>query len=530
VKVAAPSKARLDAPYRGIEPFRYEDRPIFFARGREIDEVLSYVSVYRAALLYGESGSGKSSLVNAGVTPAAEERGFAPVKIRFQPRTGEEVIVEPLANRSVEETLGAALFPEDRKQRQGVLAARRLPGVLRSVAPDRRPLLVFDQFEELVTLFEEAPRGPALEEAQEAQKAIVETLVDLIHDQTLPIKMLFVFRDDYLAKVLRLFALAPHVRDQYVHLAAPNVSELPSIIRGPFDAFPDAFGTEITKSLATDLAAAIDRRSESDLVNLSEVQIACLRLWRSADPEAEFDAKGVQGLLEDHMAEALGELGADLTYPAIALLSQMITPSGLRNVISEEDLITRTKADEGVSERTLTKALAALERAKLIRKERRHQAHFYEIVSEFLVAWIIRQRDERATRREIQRILDQVTMDEYRYHWQFLRTFRLTRIVALIVTVVAGGALLGIGLLDKLSFWTVTLVVTVLISVSAFIQLFVGQRALRYRRASQQAAVQRHELAALVGDETEGGLTSYQIAELGTRLDVLTESAEAWTT
>src|SRR5215211_4905768 len=64
-------------PYRGIHPYRYVDRSIFFARDEETHDLLRLVVVYRGLMLYGDSGAGKSSLVNAGLIPAAirsEER------------------------------------------------------------------------------------------------------------------------------------------------------------------------------------------------------------------------------------------------------------------------------------------------------------------------------------------------------------------------------------------------------------------------------------------------------------------------
>src|SRR5262249_48663310 len=101
-----------------------------------------------------------------------------------------------------------------------------------------RPLLIFDQFEEFITLFDEAQRaGPttgarrAQQQAPGVQKAILATLVKLIQDETLPLRILFVFRDDYLAKLGLLFKLCPNLLDQGQRLLTPNVSEVPRIIR-----------------------------------------------------------------------------------------------------------------------------------------------------------------------------------------------------------------------------------------------------------------------------------------------------------
>ncbi|HEX8490884.1 MAG TPA: hypothetical protein VF626_07700, partial [Chthoniobacterales bacterium] len=84
-------------PYRGIEPFRFIDRPIFFERRDETRRLIRLVSIYRGTLLYGESGTGKSSVINAGFIPAMLEEGFLPERLRVQPLPGGELVVERLA-------------------------------------------------------------------------------------------------------------------------------------------------------------------------------------------------------------------------------------------------------------------------------------------------------------------------------------------------------------------------------------------------------------------------------------------------
>ena len=78
-KTAAPSqepevKDRMlwtDAPYPGLEAFKPEQAPIFFGRGPEVDQLLEVLRdpAIRFVAVVGASGSGKSSLVAAGLIP-----------------------------------------------------------------------------------------------------------------------------------------------------------------------------------------------------------------------------------------------------------------------------------------------------------------------------------------------------------------------------------------------------------------------------------------------------------------------------
>lgn len=60
-----------DSPYPGLRAFRADEAPIFFGRDRETDELVEKLSDSRHRLLVvvGASGSGKSSLVAAGLLP-----------------------------------------------------------------------------------------------------------------------------------------------------------------------------------------------------------------------------------------------------------------------------------------------------------------------------------------------------------------------------------------------------------------------------------------------------------------------------
>lgn len=69
-------------PFRGLEAYRYADAPAFFGRGREsktvIDRLIKQAQAGRGVLLIlGASGSGKSSLAQAGIIPELE-RSLAP--------------------------------------------------------------------------------------------------------------------------------------------------------------------------------------------------------------------------------------------------------------------------------------------------------------------------------------------------------------------------------------------------------------------------------------------------------------------
>jgi len=418
VTTIAPNTTPLpEIPYRGIESFRFVDQRVFCAREEETWDLLSHILINRGVLLYGDSGSGKSSLINAGLIPAAIKENLYAHRLRVQPRRGREIKVERI---SLETDDGPPYLPydladpaaaDDKAQSFEISLDdfyKQLDGLRGRSVDEARPLLIFDQFEEFITLFEEA--GGKEKDAPVLQENILNVLTSILQDEDLPVKVLFVFREEYLAKLNILFKSAPELLDQYVRLLPPRVEEAEQIILAPFvDAeLKQKFATKPNhvrelEGLAKRIATQIQQRSENGFINLTELQIVCRKLWESREPAKYFQSQDsdIQKVLEGYWVDALNKLG-DLFQPSIALLGHMVTSTNTRNIVSEPDLKFFEK--DNFSEDQITRALNALVDSKLVRREPRHKIYFYEIVSEFLVPWIREKKVARLAQIEANRL------------------------------------------------------------------------------------------------------------------------------
>ena len=158
------ANAALAMPYPGLRPFEAEDQPLFFGREAQVSGMLRQLEDHRFVAVVGSSGSGKSSLVRAGLLPAVRE-GFLlgttdwvtiVIKPGHQPY---QRLVRALhqATRVEGDALAlpaedAPLTPEEtatlatlRRTDRGLLTAL---GEL-AISPESRVILVVDQFEEL---------------------------------------------------------------------------------------------------------------------------------------------------------------------------------------------------------------------------------------------------------------------------------------------------------------------------------------------------------------------------------------------
>jgi hypothetical protein len=454
-----------DAPFRGIESFRFIDQQIFAERDDEIWDLQSNVTRYRAVLLYGESGTGKSSLINAGLIPSAMRKNLVADRIRLQPTLGQELIIERISiNSDGRPPYLPSTFVSDEATARVVLSlaefSARLDALNKSLSirspelaadqfnftPSSRPLLIFDQFEELVTLFEPSntavsdrtsstgdpsslsdqsdiddalrARTAALAKMQKVQQGIIDLLVRLVQDETLKLKLLFVFREDYLAKLNILFRRVPDLLDQYLRLLPPNPEVVTKIIRAPFERLPgvfvnrkpDGIGTEISQSLAESITKKFIERSGGGALNLSELEIVCRRLWESKNPDSLFAQKQIAGVLEDYFSEKLAAFPTELQEPAVALLGLMITSANTRNIISEADLFSRVQKEEEIEPDKATKARDLLLGTRLVWRELRNGVYFFTIASDYLAKWIAAKKTERTAERERRKLAQQAEL------------------------------------------------------------------------------------------------------------------------
>src|SRR5205807_1917392 len=184
---------------------------------------------------------------------------------------------------------------------------------------------------------------------------------DLLLNDPVPLKIVFAFRDDYLARLaITLFSRIPNLMDQAVRLALPTVDVVQTLVHGPFipsaerglppGHFRNQAGEpdELSETLAQKFAEGIRSAQPSGLVNLSEVQLLCLTLWQEPKRRDELlrthnSAAVLRKILVSVAMTKLSDLALSDRIRAIVLLSNLVTEQGTRDVVSEENLIGETR-------------------------------------------------------------------------------------------------------------------------------------------------------------------------------------------
>ncbi|MEV1249522.1 AAA family ATPase [Nonomuraea sp. NPDC049750] len=158
------------SPYAGLSPFTVDRAKVFFGRDIEVARIISRLTrsgidpSWRLIPLVGPSGSGKSSLIHAGLLPRLSSRwsvlgtihpGSSPFTALAECLTRKEP-TPGLPHAQVVARTARLLREEASRLDAELTAAPRLDALLSALAASRdrgdRTLLVIDQFEELVTL------------------------------------------------------------------------------------------------------------------------------------------------------------------------------------------------------------------------------------------------------------------------------------------------------------------------------------------------------------------------------------------
>jgi hypothetical protein len=138
-------------PYQGLNAFTEETKKFFFGRVRKFEEIEQRLNQRSFVPVIGASGSGKSSVVLAGLIPRLKELGgwdiLPPIRPGDDPIAKLKTVFEPY-------------FPKSKKELQNLndclnQESPNLQGLIEKLPGTGRFLLVVDQFEELFTLCSE---------------------------------------------------------------------------------------------------------------------------------------------------------------------------------------------------------------------------------------------------------------------------------------------------------------------------------------------------------------------------------------
>ena len=291
-------------PYIGPRAFEARESAYFCGRDREVEILTATVMARRAALLFAQSGAGKTSLLQAGLIP--ELTRLEVIGRGARARSHQKMQVLPVLTVGGALPIAAAasppnvyvcaalfsLFPD---AATGDLAHLTLTdglaqyGAEASVSLAEASLLIFDQFEELFT------RAPAVRSEQEA---FFLQLREALHRYP-ALHALFAMREDHIGELTPYASLLPDGLRHRFRLERLDRDAALEAVRRPAERAGCPFGEDVAEALVDNLRGAqgqvrasalhgagrvAERPSFSEYVEPVHLQIVCHQLWDNLPP------------------------------------------------------------------------------------------------------------------------------------------------------------------------------------------------------------------------------------------------------
>jgi len=340
-----------DQPYKFLDSFEAEDAGIFFGRREDSHRLADKILSHQLVILYGGSGTGKTSLIRAGVAPVLARRGCLPVVVR--PADDPALTIK----RELREKLEG--LPD---------LTTDLPSFLQAAerATDKLMVVFLDQFEEFFLRFGDESRASFVAELARCQSEALDT------------RFVLSIREDFFVRLHEFEGQLPAIFDSRYRLERLTRENAGEAIVEPAKLFDVTYEGRLVERLLDDLY--------EEGVGPPQLQIVCDRLYRqfgqTGRPIALADYEelgGAKEILAGYLDSVLaGYEGAELEV-AQGILMALVTSQETKALVSFDTIV----AEVGRDGETVEATLRSLIDQRLVRRVR--SSEYYELTHDYLV-------------------------------------------------------------------------------------------------------------------------------------------------
>ncbi|MEH1850167.1 MAG: AAA family ATPase, partial [Nostoc sp.] len=302
-------------PYQGLSAFGEEDAAFFFGREILVNSLVQATHQEPLVAVIGPSGSGKSSVVFAGLIPQLRGEGSWLIE-SFRPSNQPFYQLASALVRQLEPEIGEteklrSAVGLSADMQQGKVTLQQVVSRIRERSSDKRFLLFADQFEELYTLCQ-----------KEEQERFTDMLLKAIHQKSLT--LVFTLRADFYGYVLSYRPFRDALQEFTPQLVSSmSREELQAAIALP------------AQKLEVQLEGQLQERILDDVGlepgNLPLLEFALTRLWskqqnRMLTHQAYTEIGGVKKALANHAEQIYRQLGQTEQKQAQRIFVQLVRP------------------------------------------------------------------------------------------------------------------------------------------------------------------------------------------------------------
>lgn len=308
-------------PFKFLDAYGKDDTEIFFGREEEVESLYQMSYQTNLMLVYGVSGTGKTSLVQCGLAGKFESSDLFDITIRRKNNLNDS-FCEELKKHDLEKSFEVDFAPDQ---------------MIHSLYLDYlRPIyLIFDQFEELFIL------GNPQEEA-----LFVKTIKKILSAE-LPCKIIIVIREEYLGHLSGFEKIVPQIFDKRLRVEPMSRGNARRVIVKTLE------NDQIKVTLSNEQVAdtIIDKVTEGmGRVQLTYLQVFLDKLYRVAvlrggdkivfDQELVNEVGRIEDVLRDFLDEQLDVFAQEVDNKEIGLkwLKLFVSEKGTKIPIKRQDI------------------------------------------------------------------------------------------------------------------------------------------------------------------------------------------------
>ncbi len=352
----------MQSPFKFLDAYGKNDLNRFFGREKETAQLYNSVFASNLTLLYGASGTGKTSLINCGLANKFYDTDWLPLFIR----RGDNL------NLSFNAALtSAAISPPNVPDAEEDPIEDR---IRRLYHDHYKPVyLIFDQFEELFILGK-----------KEEQVLFYQTIAGLL-SAGLQAKIILIVREEWIAWLNDFEKYVPTLFDNRLRVERMNDLNIARVIAGT----ATAEGIEIRPPRETILAIIDNLRDKYERVDLTNLQVYLDRLYRkfaekAAAPESKVvftpelvqEVGKMENVLSSFLDEQLAEVEAGLGKVGVnnakglplEILFTLVTEDGTKQGMDEQEILRNLSPNRQLTGTQLTYCLNAFKRLRLLRE------------------------------------------------------------------------------------------------------------------------------------------------------------------
>lgn len=210
-------------PFKFLDAYNREDKAFFFGREEEIAALYEMVFQSDLILLYGASGTGKTSLIQCGLASKFQSHDWLDLYIRRGSNLNAS-LQKALADAGgtvVETDDELAWLNEDFTSEGANTGENRLAASLRTIYLKHfRPIyLIFDQFEELYILGTQAE-----------QQTFITSVKELLRAEQ-PVKLIISIREEYLGHLYGFEKAVPELLRKKLRVEPMNLNKIKQVVQ-----------------------------------------------------------------------------------------------------------------------------------------------------------------------------------------------------------------------------------------------------------------------------------------------------------